>query len=45
MRFNKAKGRVIHQGQGNPQYQSRLGDEGLESNPEEKDVRVLRVQS
>ncbi|PKU39833.1 hypothetical protein llap_9870 [Limosa lapponica baueri] len=27
-------------GQGNPQYQYRLGDEGIKSSPEEKDLGV-----
>jgi len=28
-------------GQGNPQYQYRLGDEGIENSPFEKDLGVL----
>ncbi|PKU37235.1 hypothetical protein llap_12461 [Limosa lapponica baueri] len=31
----------MHLGLGNPQYQYRLGDEGIESSPAKKDMAVL----
>ncbi|GAB0181764.1 hypothetical protein GRJ2_000641700 [Grus japonensis] len=41
MKFNKAKCKVLHPGQDNPQYQYRLEDEWIESSPVEKDLEIM----
>ncbi|GAB0190833.1 cAMP-dependent protein kinase inhibitor alpha [Grus japonensis] len=41
LKFNKAKCKVLHMGRHNPKHKYRLGEEWIQSSPEEKDLGGL----
>ena len=41
MKFNKAKGKVLPMGQGNPKHKSRLGEQWMGGYPVEKELGVV----
>ena len=45
LKSSKAKCKVLHMGGGNPKHKYRLGDEGIESGPEEKDLGCWLMRS